>query len=119
MRQRAEMAVFAITNSADGRWAVRLGPDRIHGPLRDAGTAGWVRDLYNLDVRATDPRWEEVGGKQLLTHRDCVDHRGASSRCEGRVDYRDSPSGPQRPIPLCRKHAATRRSIRLISADRR
>src|SRR5690242_9399626 len=117
MKHRTRAAFFAVNLSADGLWAVHLGPGNTHGPFHDAGTAGWVRDLYDLDVRAGDPRWEEVGGKQLLTHRDCVDHRGASSRCEGRVEYGDAPSRAQQPTPLCQKHAAARLSVRTISAD--
>jgi hypothetical protein len=108
MRDPNRTADLAIVQTVGGRWAVHMGSDRIHEPLLDAATAVWVRDLYDLDVRASDPRWDEVGGKQSLTHRDCSDNRGASSRCEGPVEYTDVPSRAGRPLPLCHKHAAAR-----------
>jgi hypothetical protein len=71
-------------------------------------TAHDVLDLYTLDVPAGDPRWDEIGGKQLLSHRDCARHGQAGSPCAGPVEYRDplSPIGRRR--PYCEKHWAER-----------
>jgi hypothetical protein len=53
---------------------VYAGTRCIHSGLADAETASWARDLYYLDVVATDPRWDELGGKRMLGDRDCIDH---------------------------------------------
>jgi hypothetical protein len=78
MRRRSAQSELTIVRTGRGsiaRWAVYFGGQRIHGELPDAATALWARDLYYLDVPATDRRWDEVGGKRPLVDRDCVDRR--------------------------------------------
>jgi hypothetical protein len=101
-----------------GGWAVRFEAGRIHGHLPDAATARWVRDLYELDVRATDPRWNEVGGKQVLGFRDCRNNRSRGSHCAGIVEYREPVSRAGQRVPLCDKHFADRSTSRPVPADR-
>lgn len=103
MRKGAD-SELSISNSRSGRWLVHRRNLVIHGPLPDAGTARWVLDLYRLDLPATDPRWDEVGGKRLLGHRDCVHKVDADSPCAGAVEYR-APLDPMgRRLSLCEKH---------------
>jgi hypothetical protein len=90
--------------TGDGRWVVERDDRLIHGPQPDAATARWVLDLYTLDVLATDPRWDEVGGKRLLSHRDCVGHGGSESLCAGAVEYRGSLNPRGHRPPLCEMH---------------
>jgi hypothetical protein len=106
-----------IGKSGDGRWVVQQDDRLIHGPQSDAATARWVFDLYSLDVLATDPRWDEVGGKQLLSHRDCVRHDDSESPCAGAVEYRGPPKLMGRRSPLCKMHYSERADRR--SASRR
>jgi hypothetical protein len=87
-----------------GCWAIHQGELLIHADLPDAVTARWVLDLYTLDLPATDPRWNEVGGKRLLGHRDCVQNGNAASTCAGAVGYRVPLNPMGRRSALCEKH---------------
>lgn len=80
----------------------------IHGPWAHAATARWVLDLYSLNVPATDPRWEEVGGKRLLSHCDCVQNGDAESPCAGAVEHRASLDPAGRRLALCERHRSER-----------
>jgi hypothetical protein len=99
---------LSISYTGSGRWAVSLEGRLIHGPLPDAASARWVLDLYTLDVPATDPRWDEVGGKRLLSHRDCTKKGDVGSPCAGAVEYRDPLDPMGRRSPLCQKHWSER-----------
>src|SRR5437763_560043 len=116
MRGPGLTADLTIKPMGGGRWAVELMGDRVHGQLPDAVTAGWVRDLYALDVRATDPRWDEVGGKQVLGYRDCIQNRRPDSKCEGPVEYRDPMGRAGRRLPFCEKHWGEHLADRGIAA---
>src|SRR5947207_12148430 len=93
-----------IGKSGNGRWVVQQDDRLIHGPQSDAATARWVLDLYSLDVLAIDPRWDEVGGKRLLSHRDCVRHGCSESPCAGAVEYGPSLNPMGSRSPLCEMH---------------
>jgi hypothetical protein len=62
-----------------------------------------VRDLYELDVPADDPRWDELGGKRLLSHADCLEHSVRQPRCGGAVEYRAASLFDPR-WPRCERH---------------
>jgi hypothetical protein len=109
---------LTIKTMGGGWWAVELGAGRVHADLPDVATAGWVRDLYALDVRAADPRWDEVGGKQVLGYRDCIQNRRADSGCAGNVEYRYHVGRADRRLPLCNKHWADRVADRCMPAQR-
>jgi hypothetical protein len=75
MRRPNPQSDLTIGNTERGsaaRWAVYFRGRCIHDGLPDAATALWARDLYYLDVPANDQRWDDVGGKRLLSDQDCV-----------------------------------------------
>ena len=67
-----------------------------------------MRDLYDLDVPTDNPRWDQVNGKQMLSHCDCIQNAYVESPCAGAVEYRGPLTPLDRRWPHCEKHWAER-----------
>jgi hypothetical protein len=106
-RLQSRLSIGRTGDGSSTRWAVYQGARRIHGGLPDAETASWARDLYYLDVAATDPRWEELGWKRVLGHGDCIDHDRARGNCATAVEYRGEPHSEPGRVPRCERHWLT------------